>query len=114
MSKEPKEKMEEDVKAIFAGVGMFASGLAYIAASLLLRGFILHKLWGWHVQGVLTEVSLGTLQALGMILVFRVIEGNSYLKSREENSAPAWKSHLDGWTISAFALLVGWLVHVAL
>lgn len=105
---------KEEITTILAGVGAFTLVIGYVSVSLAWRGFVLSKLWAWHIEGVLHEAALTIPTGIALLILAQILLGDSWRKLKQTSEASNLKVHSTGWAAAGLALLVGWIIHVAL
>jgi hypothetical protein len=84
-------------------------GLAMVPVVVIFSGYVLMKLWAWHVVPVFDLPRLSWGHAIGLDLVALIFRGVNSKKDDSNPSAPAATRGFAVCTLFAIILLIGWL-----
>lgn len=113
----------EVLAAFLIVLGTAAASFAVAALGVVIRGFVLHKLWGWFVVGAFHVAPLGIVACWGLALIlsFAVDPPAPVLELKAEAGghtlvmkANANQRVLGGFVSPFLVLLLGYLVHLFL
>jgi hypothetical protein len=89
--------MAEESDKAFASVGKTVIALpiafAILVPLMLLEGWVLSLLWGWLIVPTFDVMALTVIQAIGVVVVFRLVQLDPYRppKKKDEDVIEAWK-----------------------
>ncbi|MCK9429320.1 MAG: hypothetical protein M0R17_04900 [Candidatus Omnitrophica bacterium] len=88
-------------------IGKIFSVIISMIVVLMLRGFIITKLWAWFIVSLFNLPTLTIASALGISLVCDIIIPRQSNKSDE-----IWSSLLSSVLLSLLVLLFGWIIYL--
>jgi hypothetical protein len=112
------EQPSADSDAKWGKVAKTLIWIVSIPLSLLWQAFVMTKLWEWFVVTVFHLPTLTVLQAAGVTLVLRFPFAEAFVsatspEARKINLDATITNFLRPYLGGAFALLLGYLLHVA-
>ena len=86
-------------------LGKFFAGLFLFIVALMVRGWVVMKLWGWLIVPTFDLNPLRLIEALGLSLVVSLLT----IQKIEPNEDDALTSAITGILFNLIFLLVGWV-----
>lgn len=115
--KEEQDKLIEEAVNAFATLGSTITEIVFLIATgpfaLLLKGWIISRLWHWFVVP-LGAVELRAGMVAGIILIYNFVTATSSPKKEDDKDSLATKiakTILSSFVAPTAVLLVGWFLH---
>lgn len=91
--------------------GKLCAGVLLFIGAPLISGFIIMKIWGWHIAPVFDLPVLDLLQATGISIFVVALKGLK--KSEDKRPMPEFINHMLYLVLMQFVLLfMGWIVYL--
>lgn len=79
---------------------------------IIIHGVVMMLLWDWFVVKTFNLNPLSVLQAFGIVLIFNFLTNQYIPKRNNDEKIESIKENI--FTTPAFALVIGFLVHLAM
>ena len=84
-----------------------------LAVTVVARGFVFMKFWGWFVVPVFNIITISLFQSLGLILFISLFSKRK-MSSKEVDNWEFFTDLLKELQMTAYVFAFGWLIHLCL